>query len=292
MIQGIVSLKQNLFLLAVPVFFLSCAEGDPMDDAKVSFGTYNNQIEMGENSLPSIVSSFGPDVSLSRPMDVDVKVYLESSGTAIANEDFTFKNPVIIPKGSLSSSADLQFIDDKLDEPDEIGVLRISSVEPINTTIDTASTSFLIRDDDAADLQIGLLWGTGGNTGSDQIDMDLYLWRESAPGSGIFEVVTTMANRGPLGFEFVTVSGLDPDGVYGLSCVYYHGNTDNFTFRVIYTPVSSAILEGGKSALEFNPTYNVININKGTVSVREQVFTKEGFHFRNITPFVVPESGS
>ena len=249
MIQSIVSLKQNLFLLAVPAFFLSCTEEASVDDAKVSFGTYNNQIEMVENSLPSIVPSYGPAVSLSRPMQVDVKVYLESSGTAIANEDFTFKNPVIIPKGLLISSADLQFIDDKLDEPDEIGVLKISGVEPINTSIDTASTSFVIRDDDAADLQIGLLWGKGGNTGSDQIDMDLYLWRESAPGSGIFQVVTKMANRGPLGFEFITVSGLDHDGVYGLSCVYYHGNTDNFTFRVIYTPVGSAILEGGKSGI-------------------------------------------
>jgi hypothetical protein len=53
-----------------------------------------------------------------------------------------------------------------------------------------------------------------------------------------------------------------------------------------------AIVEVGKSGVEFNPTYNTININNGEVTPREQFFTKQGFQYYNITPVVVPETGA
>jgi hypothetical protein len=269
---------------------LSC---DTEDIAPIlSFGG-QGRVEMVEGSLSSVVSSYGPALVLNNAAPTDITVYLTTSGTAKVNEDFTFVNPVVITKGSTLSSLDLQFIDDKLDEPDEEAVFKVERIVGGIVSIDTAAARILILDNDNADLRISLLWAIGGNTGSDNIDMDLYLWRETSPGSGQFELVEKQANHNATsGVEGIQLSGLSPDGLYGISYVYYQGKTDNFTFRCILESVGSAILEGGKSQIEFNPTYNKVNLNTGTVSIREQFFTKKGFEFKNVTAVTVPANGS
>jgi hypothetical protein len=280
-------IKYVWFMLVV---ILSCEQ--EVDDPILSFGG-SGRVEIIEDSLPNIVSSYGPGVSLNKPAPSDITVYLTASGTAMPNEDYKFRNPVVINRGSTYASVDLQFIDDKLAEFDEEGIFRVERIEGGKVSIDTAAGRFLIRDNDAADLRISVLWGTGGNTGSDHIDMDLYLWRETVPGSNQFELVQKAAYHGvSSGVEGIQLSGLEKDGLYGISYVYYQGNTDNFTFRCIFESIGASILEGGKSRVEFNPTYDRKNLNTGAVNLREQFFTKKGFEFKNITEIVVPSSGS
>jgi hypothetical protein len=56
---------------------------------------------------------------------------------------------------------------------------------------------------------------------------------------------------------------------------------------VVLSAEGGAIVEDGKAGVEFNPTYNTININNGEVTLREWFFTEEGFQYYNITPIVV-----
>ncbi len=285
--------RTNLLVFA----FLLLVTFNCQDDgskATVSFGKSNNHLEILENSLPDIVSSYGPALFLSQPLSRDLAVNIESSGVAVYGKDFTFPKPFIIPKGETVLSLGLQFINDDVEEFDEAAKLRITSVDDQHVRIDTLSNNFLIKNDDAADLQVTIYWIVAGDHSIDNIDMDIYLWRESSPGSGIFEIVSKVVNRTnpPIGFEGVFVSGLDKDGLYGLSYVYQKGATDNFSFVVTFRPYGSATINGSKSDLVFTPTYKLANINSGEVTIREQFFTKKGFEFGNVTAIVVPPSGS
>lgn len=275
----------------VVVMALSGCDDEKAPHLPVISFSENGRIEIIEGSLPDIVSSYGPGIFLSEPAQTDVSVYLSTSGVAKVNEDYTFTNPVVIPQGSTFASVGLQFVTDKLDEFDEAGNFRLEHAS-IEANLDTATGKFLIVDDDGSDLRISLIWASGGNTGLDPIDMDLYLWRESTPGSNNFEVVKKSVNRAPSGYESTWVSGLDADGRYGVSYVYHSGNTENLSFRVIFESLGGSILEGGMPQLEFTPTYNVKNVNSGEVVIREQFFTKKGFQFKEITPVIVPEIGS
>ena len=264
-----------------------CGDSSP-DPIKVSFHN-EGRVEMLEDLMPSTVADYGPGVFLSRPADEDLLVYFATSGTATINEDYTISNPTVIPKGSTFASVSLQYVDDKLDEYDETGDLRIMPFNNPLYVVDTVSGKFLIFDDDAADLQISVLWGTDGNP-----DMDVYLWRETSPGSNQFEVVSKQANHSfGSGVEGITLSGLDKDGLYAISYVYYSAAPrDSFPFRVILESVGGAIVEGGKTQLEFDPTYTQKNLNKGEVTLHEQYFTKKGFEFYNFSDITVPGSGS
>lgn len=276
---------------AMSIFFFGCG-GDEPPAPKVSL--IGSSVEMLENSPFSIVASFGPALSLDRAAPENVTVYIEASGgDATVDGDYKFISPVVIPKGELRASVGLQFIDDKLDERDERGVIKISRTEGSPVSIDTTSAYFVVLDDDEADLNISLAWGIGGNTGSDKPDLDLYLWHETSPGTGIYEIVKSSANHNyPSGSEAVVLSGLEKDGRYGISCVYYEPATGDFQFRLILQPVGSGILEGGTSSKVIEPIYKGANVNKGTVTVREIYFTKQGSQYNNVSPFITSGSGS
>jgi hypothetical protein len=281
-----------LFLLG------GCSEDAPppitVSFASQKFSDWNGRIEIVEDALPSVVSS-AIRVYLSEPAPSDVYVYLATSGDARLNEDYTFTNQVVIRKGEQAEFIYLQFVDDKLLEFDEEGIFTIERALPVGSIgraimPDTTTGRFLIRDNDSASLGVSLSWG---GDGSDRINMDLYLWRETSPGSNAFEVVQKMNSRFTPGHQSIVLSGLEEDGLYGLSYVYHEGHSDKVSLKVTFEAYGGAILEGGAPRLEFNAVYGLKNINPDEpTTIREQYFVKEGFQYRNLTPIAVPESGS
>ncbi len=270
------------FLIAVIAINLSCEENKFL--TTVSFAESGRML-IYEDSR----SSYGPTLSLSTPAPRDIVVYLTSKGEADIDIDYKFTNPVVIPKGEKFTSIGLAFIDDKLDEFDENIEFFIERVEGIESLLDTTSAKVTIIDQDVADLRIGLFWGIADNK-----DMDLYLWRENFPGSNEFEIVQTMANHGiNQGYEIIDLSGLDKDGLYGLSYVFYSGNSFfDFPVYISFSRQGSSIIEGGVDRLEFELMYGTKNLSNGTTPVRMQYFRKEGFHFKNFTAITIPQSGS
>jgi hypothetical protein len=261
---------------------------------KLSFYPQNNGIGFMENSLTSIVNDYGPFLNLNEPLQKDLRVQIEYTGTATYDQDYTIQQPVIFTRGSVMAPLGLKILDDNTDEFDESIKFKIRSCDDPTVEIDTVSFKVLITDNENSDLRVLIGWPLFGNTGSDNIDFDLYLWRESSPGSNTFNLVTKKTNHNHVGSgnEGILLSGLEKDGVYGLSYVYYNGNSDNISFTTYFQPVDQATVEGSTKQIEFTATYNLININKGDVVIREQFFTKSGFDFKNFTPITVPQIGS
>lgn len=280
---------QFISFFCLTLHLIACQEEEK---PKIYFGDLHGdkvgRVEMLEGLPEGTVASHGPGVYLTSPVSQDLTIYFSSVGTAEENEDFIITNPLIVRKGNQFGSLNLKFISDMSDEFNEKGDLLIESVSSGNFKIISDTGKFLILDDDLSDLSIQVSWPSFGNS-----DLDLYLWREKTTGSNEYELVKKAENRPPFSLsETLDLSGLEIDGVYALSYLYFGGVVDQLNIKVQFTPLGSAILDGGKSSLEFTATYKPINLNTGTAPKRIQFFTKEGNQYHSFTGIEVPETGS
>jgi len=280
--------------LGASIFLFGCHEENK--PTTIYFGDLRGgkpgRIEILEGSPEGTVANYGPGVYLSQPAPSDITISFSSVGTAGENTDFIITNPLIVRKGYQFTSLNLKFIDDKTDEFNEPGDLIMQSIEGAEVSVLNDTAKFLILDDDVSDLQISVSWS---NVDS---DLDLYLWREKVAGSNEFELVTKSENRPPFAspifaiHEDANLSGLEKDGLYALSYLYYSGTLNLLNFKVNFKPSGTAILDGGKTILEFNATYKSVNLNSGTAPKKVQFFVKEGNQYHSFTDISVPESGS
>jgi len=287
-----------LFFLYILFFFTGCQHEEiPSPLPKVYFHGYKKTITENANGSYNII------VMLSKPAEYPVKVHYTVSGTATENEDYVFVNRDIeFMEGDSVRYFIFKSMHDSRDEWNEDIVITLTEVENDIAIIDTTRNTYTveIRDSNRSDLNILLRFGPGRYY-KDVLDMDMILWRESSPNTDTFEMVATSAYRNTEDTyahrgENILLSGLEKDGLYALSYIYYEGTYDSLNFRVIFsTSEESTIMGNRETVLQFEENLSLKNINKWDVTKkfhRAQYFRKTGFNYTDFTQITISKEGS
>jgi hypothetical protein len=261
-----------VILQTFPFLFLACQKDEAIIP-EVSFGgtVHVNVSERG-------FTGYTPVVWLNRPAVADVSIFLEVTGNATKDQDFTFNNPIYVPAGATAVPLNLVIVDDQVGEPDEIALFKLSHAEGGTVLLRPVNMEVQIFDNDPSG---NLVIQTDALPGH---DLDLFLWKETLTGSGQFEIVKYSAHRSKFGPESITILASDPDGVYGVSCVYYEGDSENFIFNLFLSAEDAWTTQQ-------THVYSLANLNQGEPQIREMYITKKGAAY-TYTAFEVPASGS
>jgi hypothetical protein len=135
-----------------------------------------------------------------------------------------------------------------------------------------------------------LSWDSGNGTPGN-VDMDILVWYESAP--GVFTMRFLSDNSGQT-FESVSIPGNVENGRWGVSYVYYSGTSDNVNFTVNFRSYKGN-LNGTSNRATYNQTYTLANVNpwdQTQVFRIEQFYRKVANDYIEFTGISVPGSGS
>ncbi len=267
-----------LLLGASTLFFSHCSEDEKLPQIGFSAAT-SSVTEGGTITVPftmTLPNGVNPELSL--------------SGTATQTSDYTF---------SISSSG-ITFIvkDDDVYDANETIIVTITGFDGKAEVSAQSIHTITVADIDenkAPGLQVNLSWNAGAG-GPGNVDMDLFLWVEVPAGSGEFFVVDISADIGTV-FEELFLPTDDPqlpNGLYGLSYIYYEGTSNNLTFRADFRSFKGNINATSNKA-SFTAVYTLANINAWDVTEEfhlAQIFTRTGNNFSDFSPIDVPASGS
>jgi len=122
------------------------------DDQKKPTVSFETDASMGEEFTASLQIA----VQLSNPLDKDVTIPFEVSGTATKSDDFTLTaETVSFPAGSTRAFITGTVVDDKLDEADETIVVRLQSTDDVKLAEPYLHTRTLLDNDyDTAELTL------------------------------------------------------------------------------------------------------------------------------------------
>ena len=145
-----------------------------------------------------------------------------------------------------------------------------------------------------AGLKVDLTWEASDLTTSD-VDVDLLVWRETAPGvytaqGGLWSAIIGYS------FEFTFIPANETDGKYALSYVYYSGSSNNLKVKADFRSYKGNI-NGTSNIASYTKTYTSANLNTYSdpytvPMVVAQTFIKSAGDYQNLSDFNVASSGS
>ncbi len=275
-------LISSVVLMAFLLTFSSCSKDEKKkkETAKVSFDITIQTVGEDEGSI------FIPYQIEDGPIADDATLSFDLSGTATLDEDYEFF-------GWDEDGVYLTLIDDDIFESDETIVVSITEGNKVDISSPNTHTATITNNDPVPGLQIDLTWDDGA-TGD--VDMDILVWRETAPGSVDFEPLDeyfadAISFSSP---ESTFIPATENDGIYAISYTYYEGSNNSLDFDVTISSVGGTI-NGAGSSTSFSGTYTLANINEWDVTQTAylaQFYEKVGTNYVSLTGIDIPSSGS
>jgi hypothetical protein len=182
---------------------------------------------------------------------------------------------------------------DEIYDPEETAIVTLTGFTGNVVLGSVATFTLTIQDEDetaSPRLTINLSWDSGNGTPGD-VDMDILVWYESAPGA--FTMRFLSDNSGQT-FESVSIPANVENGKWGVSYVYYGGTSNNVNFTVNFRSYKGN-LNGTSNRATYNQTYTLANINRWDqtqVFKIEQFYEKVANNYINFTGISVPATGS
>ncbi|MBX2944339.1 MAG: hypothetical protein KF725_00795 [Cyclobacteriaceae bacterium] len=266
-------------LIFSSLFLTGC--GDDENTPKIDFQSETSTVTEGATSTvqfsSSVPSGIVPNITL--------------GGTATQGTDYTF---------TISSTGiSFTILDDQFYDPSETIIVTLTGFDG-NAAVGTKAVhTITINDIDhtaSPGLKINLSWNAGGGSPGN-VDMDLFLWYETSPGSDDFEFVDGAFSIGTTFEEIFLPSNnntLYPNGIYGLGYNYYEGTSNNLAVRADFRSFGGNI-NGTSNRAFYTAIYTLANINPWEDTDEfyiVQVFEKAGTNFINFSPIDVPLTGS
>ena len=163
-----------------------------------------------------------------------------------------------------------------------------------NVVLGTNTVHTLTMEDEdersLARLVISLNWDAGNGTMGD-VDMDLLVWYQSAPGAYTLKFIGD--NVGQVA-ESISVPANEADGKWGISYVYYSGTSNNLQVTASFRSYKGNINQVSNRATS-TATYSLVNKNAWDVTQQyriEQFYDKTLANYNNLTAISVPTSRS
>jgi len=227
--------------------------------------------------------------ALTKSLPNGVNIAYSVSGTADATKDYT-----------VSANANGFVIAAKKDEVYDNGKTVIIELNSISGNAvlgaNKVYTLTLVDEDESAvaGLRIDLTWEATDLQTSD-VDVDLLVWRETAPGvytaqGGLWSAIIGTSP------EFTFIPSNEVDGKYAISYVYYNGTSNNLKVKADFRSFKGNI-DNTSNRASYSKVYTLANINTYsdpyTVPlVVAQTFTKTAGNITNLTDITVAPSGS
>lgn len=227
--------------------------------------------------------------ALNQPLPAGVVPTYKVTGTATGSSDFTVTATV---NGFVVAVAKDQIYDNG-----ETVVIELTAVSG-NAGLGTKKTfTVTITDEDESSqpgLKINLSWETLDLATSD-VDVDLLVWLETAPGvytaqGGLWSAIIGTSP------EFTFIPSNETNGKYALSYIYYSGTSNNLKVKVDFQSFKGNI-NGTSNRASYSKTYTLANINNYSDPYPSplfvaQTFTKAGGEYLDLSDFSVASSGS
>jgi hypothetical protein len=180
-------------------------------------------------------------IALGKTVTTATQLYFELSGTASLNGDYKLltSSPLTIAAGASTASISIQVIDDTMIESTESVVVELTAAgSGIDLSTDTTKNIFTltITDNDVAptnnDVQIDLMWSSGGADDIDAEDLNLYIANNVEISD---ETITDFdlydASENESGFESLVLPYDAPDGDYYIVVAYNEGSS-GVTYKI------------------------------------------------------------
>lgn len=232
-------------------------------------------------------------VSFTQTLPVGVTPNYTLGGTATLNQDYT-----------VSINQDRFLVTALMDEIYDHNETVIITLTGFNGNVvlgtNTVHTVTITDEDEAqtARLKIDLSWETESGTAGD-VDMDLLVWFESSPGVYTSKGALWSADFGN-GFESTTIPGVETNGKWGFSYIYYSGSSNDLKVNVNFRSYRGnlTLTAGGVSnRASFSVNYTAANKNAYedpyiSPDVIAQTFVKADNNYNDVSIITVEASGS
>jgi hypothetical protein len=230
-------------------------------------------------------------VAFNQQLPAGITVTYTITGTATQGTDYTLtqnQNGFVITT-----------LKDEIYDPNETVIIELTSVTGNAVLGATKIYTLTITDEDEslpAGLKISLSWEAEDGTAGD-VDMDLLVWFESAPGVYTSKGSVWSAEIGTQ-FESTTIPANETNGKWGLSYVYYSGTSNNLKVNVDFRSYKGNINTTSNRA-SYTATYTLANVrgdydvifDAGT-DIIAQSYQKNNANITDLTQITVATTGS